>query len=113
MLTNQNVTVTIKSNVEYKILNKNNEEINETTKIGTGMKIQFVTGESYEIVVAGDVNGDGKISTTDLTKMKKHIIQRELLQGCYGKAADVKEDKKISVTDLARMKKVLVGLIAL
>ena len=74
------------------------------------MKVKFETGEIYEIVVTGDVNGDGKISTTDIAKIKKHIIQKELLEGCYEKAGNLTDDSKISVSDLAKIKKVLVGL---
>lgn len=107
--TKEEIIEGITSNVKYNIITKEGQEVQEE-KIGTGMKVKFETNEAYEIVVKGDINGDGKISTTDLTKVKKHIIQKDLLEGCYEKAIDINEDGKISVTDLAKMKKVLVNL---
>lgn len=97
------------TNEEYEILTKSGQVVKDE-KIGTGMKIKFKTGKVYEIVVRGDANGDGKMSTTDITKLKKHIIKQENLEGCYGKAVDINNDGKTSVTDLAKMKRVLVGL---
>lgn len=100
----------LESDIKYKKLDKNNKELSDETKLGTGMKVKLETGEIYEIIVVGDVNGDGQISITDMTKIKKHIIQKEILQGVYEKAGNIDNDSKIGVTDLAKMKKVLVGL---
>ena len=53
--------------------------------------------------------GDGKITVTDLAKLKLHLIKKELLTGIEFKAADVKMDKDLTITDLAKMQLLLVG----
>lgn len=66
-------------------------------------------GKPTDKIVKGDVNGDGKITVTDLAKVKLHIIKKELLTGDSFKAADINEDGKVSVTDLAAIKLMLIG----
>ena len=62
------------------------------------------------IIINGDINGDGKISITDLSLLKRHIIGQSKLTGEKETVADVNVDGKVSVTDLAKIKRVIVGL---
>lgn len=64
------------------------------------------TGDSlitYKLIVNGDVNGDGNITITDLVKVKKHIVNAELLDGIYEVAGDVTDTGEISTTDLIKI----------
>ena len=54
-------------------------------------------------VKKGDVNGDGKINATDLTKVAAHVKGKKLLNEEQQKAADVNEDGKINVTDITNI----------
>ena len=65
---------------------------------------------SYAIIVKGDVTGDGKISISDVTRTKKHILQLELLQGEYLKASDVNESKDTTIGDVTLIRKALLKL---
>ena len=100
----------VKSNREYEIQKTDGTKLTENDIVATGYKVKFATGEAYEIVVNGDVSGDGKITITDIAKIKKHIIILEKLTGAYLKAGDVNENDTVTVTDLAKIKKVIIGL---
>ncbi len=100
----------IKSNREYEIQKRDGTKLTDNDIVATGYKVKFATGETYEIVVNGDVSGDGKITITDVAKIKKHIINTETLTGAYLKAGDVNENDTITITDLAKIKKVVIGL---
>ena len=103
----------VKSNREYEIQKTDGTKLTENDIVATGYKVKFATGETYEIVVNGDVSGDGKITITDVAKTKKHIISLEKLTGAYLKAGDVNENDTVTVTDLAKIKKVIIGLVNL
>ena len=51
----------------------------------------------------GDVNGDGKITVTDLSKVAAHIKSVKMLAEEQQKSADVNRDGKITVTDLSKI----------
>ena len=65
--------------------------------------------ESYTVVVYGDINGDGKISLSDLAKTQKQILHFTSLSGAYFEASDVNKDGKVSLTDLAKIQKSILG----
>lgn len=100
----------VKSNREYEIQKTDGTKLTENDIVATGYKVKFATGETYEIVVNGDISGNGKITITDVAKIKKHIINTETLTGAYLKAGDVNGNDTITITDLAKIKKVVIGL---
>jgi hypothetical protein len=51
----------------------------------------------------GDVNNDGKINVTDITKVAAHIKGKRLLDDVARKRADVNHDEKINVTDITKI----------
>lgn len=63
-------------NCTVKILNADGSENTQT--VGTGNKLAVYVGDTlvqqYEIVVYGDINGDGKVSNLDLVLMQKQIL---------------------------------------
>lgn len=50
-------------------------------------------------IMRGDCNGDGKISITDYTLVRLHILNLKPLTGDKLTAADVNKDGKVSITD--------------
>ena len=78
--------------------------------IGTGSTVTTPSGDVYTVIVKGDLNGDGKFTTTDISKLKLHLIDLEVLQEPYKTAADVSKDGLISSTDLAKFKKAITGI---
>ena len=79
-------------------------------EVGTGM-IARVMDEfnqsllDLDVVVKGDVTGDGNISVTDLVNVKQHLAEDKMLEGVYETAGDLEGKGEISITDLVRMAK--------
>lgn len=75
-----------------------------TSKVfGTGAKISL-DGKTYNLVMLGDVNGDGKISPADYVKVKNKITGASSMNAITEKAADVNRDDKISPADYVKIK---------
>lgn len=91
--------------VDYKIIDKNGNEINEGI-IKTGYKIK-VQNVEYQIAVIGDISGDGLLNTLDLARMRFHIGEKPgyVLQGIYLEAADISGNGEVNVVDLARFRR--------
>ena len=74
----------------------------------TGMVAKLMVNgqviDTVTVVVTGDVNGDGKISITDVTAVKYHVLEKTLLTGVYLIAADASNDGKVSITDVTQIK---------
>lgn len=65
---------------------------------------------SLPVLIYGDVNGDGKISTIDLRIIQKHILGIAVIEGLPLTAADVNGDGKASTIDLRMIQKYILGL---
>lgn len=81
------------------------EGAEQTGAVGTGNKLAiYVDGAlvaTKEIVVYGDVNGDGRISMGDLVKINRHLLELSKLNGVYLAAGDVNhKNDGISMSDL-------------
>jgi hypothetical protein len=79
-----------------------------SAKAATGMIVQLmsdgkVTNE-WVIVVAGDVNGDGDVTVSDMLSVKSHVLNKNRLIGAAAQAADTNGDGYISITDFIQIK---------
>ena len=74
--------------------------------IATGQRIEVTTDKTsnYYVVVHGDINGDGKISAIDYSRVKAYILKKYVLNGAYLQAADNSGDGVISAIDYSRIK---------
>ena len=95
----------IATEVGYRIVNTKGEELNNTDIIGTGDQLITDTNKTYSLIVTGDLNGDGNITITDMSMMRKHYLEIESLYGVYLKSADMDHNDKISLNDVAIMRK--------
>lgn len=89
---------------EYKIFDKDNNEITDLNTLAqTNMYLQ-IENEKYYIVVRADVNGDGKISLIDLSRQLAYIAELNgfKLEGAYLLACDLSLDGKVSLIDLSQ-----------
>lgn len=74
----------------------------------TGDKITIVSNDvsqTYAVVIYGDVNGDGEITTLDLLVVQKHLLKKSTLTNAFLKAADVNKDNSVNTLDLLIVQK--------
>ena len=69
------------------------------------MKLKLEDGKEYELIVRGDINCDGKVSLTDLSKLILHYNETTgfILSGSPYNAADMNYDEKVSLIDVSQM----------
>lgn len=87
----------IKTNGTIKIYHFTGKELTDAQFVGTGstVKIFDTSGtikEQYQLILYGDVNGDGKINSTDLLVLQRHILQIEPLKGVFYTAGNVQKN---------------------
>lgn len=90
------------------IVYKGEEKAIATSNMATGMKLK-VEDEVYEIVVAGDIAGDGKFTALDLSKLKQHIVGLSKLEGAALEAADTNGKDSVTALDLSMLSATIVG----
>ena len=103
-----------------KIVDKTGKVLSNESLVGTGSKIQIYANDQeeqqnliceYEIIVYGDVTGDGKINSVDLLKLQRHILEIDKLETIYQKAGNInKNGKKPSSLDLLLIQRHILGL---
>lgn len=78
---------------KYTFIDQNGNIILEEI-ILTGMKLKLESGKEYDLVVRGDINGDGRVSLIDLSKILLHYnsMQGFILEGSSCKVADMNYD---------------------
>lgn len=100
----------ITSSTQYSIYDSNGNRITSDDVImTTGMRIKF-NNDEYQVVVKGDVDGNGKISITDLVKLNLYNVHIKTPSELEKIAADINEDGKISITDLVLLKLAVVNI---
>lgn len=73
--------------------------------IATSDRVQILNASAapvfeYSVLVYGDANCDGKISSSDLTLICRHVLKQSSLSGASILSADANHDGKISSSDL-------------
>jgi len=84
-----------------------------TGAVGTGMTVDFAPDGTVKqtavIVVTGDVNGDGKITLTDMVQIRAHLLGRSTLTGASLEAADLDGNGQITLTDFVQCLSAVLG----
>ena len=98
-------------NCTVKVLKASGEE--NTGVVATGNKLAVYADDtlvaSTEIVIYGDLSGDGKINALDAIKLNKYTIGTSTLSGCYLVAADVSGDGKSNALDAIIINRYTIG----
>ena len=105
---------TFKSNIStevgYKVVDNSGNEIQNSDLVVTGDKLITDTGKEYVLIVTGDLNSDGDITISDLSKLRKHILKAEILEDEYQEAADINNDCDVTLNDASMMRKVILNI---
>lgn len=91
----------------YKVYNSDGSSVTGGN-LATGMTATSA-GTTVTVVVTGDVNGDGKLTITDVVKLQSHVVGKNALSGAFAKAGDLNGDGSITITDVVQAAQVTVG----
>ncbi|MFQ9933698.1 MAG: cadherin-like beta sandwich domain-containing protein [Lachnospiraceae bacterium] len=101
-------------NGTIKVTDKSGNE--KTGTVGTGDKVLIYNNSGtlvyeHNIIIYGDVNGDGKITVKDSLAVRKDILGIEKVAGWYAKAADAnKANDGITIKDDLMIRKHILNL---
>lgn len=90
----------------YNIYN-GEEELQDNDVIGTGNKLVTEYGKEFNLIVKGDVDGNGEVTATDLTVAVQILLKETNIEDTQITAIDVNNDGKITATDIAILKQVI------
>lgn len=118
LTTSKDVTIVIKDK-DGKVLGDDDlvgtgstiEISKEIEKIPEGQQepVKETIKENFTIKITGDIDGNGKVTVTDLSQLKDYIMTGKGLDGIYYEAADINGDGKVTLTDLSLMKELLLN----
>ena len=96
---------------EYIAVHRGGDKVTGT--VGTGMTVDLTvdgeTVQSIQIVVTGDVNGDGAVTLTDMVQIRAHLLERSTLKGAAYQAADLNGDGQLTLTDFVQSLSAVLG----
>lgn len=112
--TKEEFITNLKTNGTIRILKHNGTELGENELVGTGMTLEVTKDEEkieLQIAVMGDLDGNGKITATDLSTLNQTILKIVTLENEYMIAGDLDENEKITATDLSTLNKMLLKIL--
>ena len=94
---------------EYSII-RNDTNLPNDNIIATGDVLELRNGATYTIIVAGDINCDGKVTTYDLSTLRRYILNLRKFNELESLAADINVDEQeLGVKDYSRMRIEILG----
>lgn len=119
-LANSNNTVDkilnkVQTNYTVEIYNSSGQKIEGTSLVGTGSSIKIFDNDKlvieYNVIMYGDVNGDGKINSVDLLVLQRHILEIKKFEGVFIRAANIRKNgKNPSSVDCLLIQRHILGL---
>lgn len=104
----------LKTNGKVTVTKEDGTKLTEEEYVGTGMKLTVTKDKEkieLKIAVSGDLNGDGKVTATDLSTINQTILKTTKLENEYKLAADLDENNNITATDLSTLNKMLLKIL--
>lgn len=83
--------------------------------MGTGDKVEILAPnggalQQVDVLLYGDVNGDGLIDMSDLIKIRNHNLGLRSIEGIFLQAADINADENVDMSDLIKVRNHNLGL---
>lgn len=98
------------TNGTIKVIKEDGTELSENEYVGTGMTVTVTKDEEkieLKMAVMGDLDGNGKITATDLSTLKQAIMEIVTVENEYKIAADFDENDNLTATDLSTLNQML------
>jgi hypothetical protein len=102
-----------KCGIEATIKYANGEVVADDETARTGSVVTTSDGKTYYIVILGDVDGSGQITSTDYLLIKAAFYGVKKLDGIYYMAANIDKSDELSITDYLKVKAHMLGVINL
>lgn len=115
---NNNTVSDIKNKITTKydinIVNIDGKVLEDSDKVGTGTKMQFLDGsdvaKEYTIIVYGDVDGSGTINARDLLMLQRYLLGKVQIKEIQVKAAIIdKVSQSPKAADLLKIQRHILG----
>ena len=115
---NNNTVSDIKNKITTKydmnIVNIDGKALEDSEKVGTGTKIQFLDGsdiaKEYTIIVYGDVDGSGTINARDLLMLQRYLLGKVQIKEIQVKAAIIDKVSQLpKAADLLKIQRHILG----
>ena len=107
-----NFITNLDTNGKIAVYKQDKTELTGTEYVGTGMTLKVTKDEktiTLSISVIGDLDGNGEVTITDLSKMNQILLETvKLEENEYKLSADLDKNDKISVTDLSMLNKLII-----
>ena len=104
-------------NDDLQIVDKNGKTLSSSGLVGTGAKINLYDNgillDTVTVVVLGDVDGSGKVDSTDYLQIKSVFLGQYSFNEAEKLAANVDNNTTVDNTDYLRIKSKLLGLFTL
>ena len=105
----------IQTNYTIEIYDAKGNKIEKNELVGTGSVIKIIdNGQTiieYNVIMYGDIDGNGKINSVDLLVLQRHILEIEKLEGVFIKAGNIRKDgKNPSSVDCLLIQRHILGL---
>ncbi len=102
------------TNDNIKIYDPNGNEVtDENACVGTGWSIKLIDGEteldSIEVIVIGDINGDGTLGASDYFYLKSYCLGQYQLNDAYLAAAHITGSDDVGASDYFYLKSHCLG----
>ena len=100
----------ITTNAKYDIY-KEGKKLDENEIVSTNSQLVISSEIKYELIVIGDVDGNGESNIKDIMSINKHRLEKLKLTGVYLQAGDVNGDGKVDIKDIMKINKYRLGKI--
>ena len=104
----------LETNGDIRVIKEDGTELTANEYVGTGMKLIVTKDEErieIKIAVTGDLDGNGKVTATDLSTINQAILKLIRLENEYFIAGDTDESNKITATDLSAVNQMVLKVI--
>ncbi len=95
-----------------KLLDSSGKE--KTGVVGTGDRLAVyvdgVLANYKEVIIYGDISGDGAVTIVDLVRLNRHTLNISKLSGCGLAAADVNKNGSVNIQDLVMINRHTLGI---
>lgn len=91
---------------DFEIL-RGEEILQDTEVIATGDILKTSAGESYTLIVKGDLDSNGSVNIVDLLKLRKYVSTGAKVETIETIAADIDLDDKLNIIDILKLRKIL------